>query len=227
MIHNNAETEIDRLMLAAIDDLDAAATANKANHFVAKLLGAVANLLGYRDILKRVKAHLAELSAADLFEGAITNIDWHNLNADELERLRRIEPAAEFDASHPVYNRDAPVPDLERFAQRSLHLTLCLQGDVAGAIAVAKSDLDYEEIADTLAALGKFDEAIALIDSQPVSVERQRGVQCVVLVEKCRRLAPTFADEVARFDPKNFDRLHIVLALAQRRPWMGYPYPDY
>jgi hypothetical protein len=106
-------------------------------------------------------------------------------------------------------------------------LQLCLRGDTAAAIAAAKNDLDYEEIADTLAALGRFDEAINLIDSLPVSHDRRDGVRVVVLIEKCRRLVPGFAGEIDRFNPVDFDRLHVILALAARRPWQIYPYPDY
>ena len=224
---NSPEIEIDKLMRAAIDDLEVAAAAHTMNHFEAKLLGAVSDLLGYADILKRVETQLAKLSAADLFENAITNVDWHNLSADELDRLRSIEPAAKFAADHPVLDRNAPDPNFERFAQESPHLKLCLQGDIGGAIGVVKSDLDYEEIACTLAALGKFDEAVALIDSLPVPDYRRRGVRFVVLIEKCRRLFPTFPSEINSFAPKGFDRLHTVLALAQRRPWSIYPYPDW
>lgn len=227
MTQTSAEKEIDRLMLAAIDELEAAAAASKMNHFVAELLGAVANLLGYREIVRRVETLLAKLTIADFFKGAITNIDLHKLDADALERFRRITPAAKFDAEHPVYDRDAPVPDLERFSQGSPHLALCLKGDIAGALAAAQCELDYEEIADTLAALGRFDEAIALIDSQLVSDGRKHRVRIFVLFEKCRRLTPSFVDEIAKYGPKDFDRLYIVLALAQRRPWEGYPYPDY
>jgi hypothetical protein len=221
------ETVIDRLMLAAIDNLEATAATNRMNHLVAKQLGAVANLFGYPDIVKRVEVCLAKLSVADFFRGAITNIDWQNLGPDELDRLRRIEPAVKFSDDHPIYERNAPVPDLERFAQSSPHLKLCLQGDVTGALSTAKCELDFEEIADTLAALGRFDEAIALIDSQLVSNGRKLGVRFVVLLEKCRRLVPTYADEIAKCDPQDFGRLQIVLALAGRRPWVGYPYPDY
>jgi hypothetical protein len=227
MSRDNAKAEIDRLMIAAIDDLEAAAAANRMNHFVAKLLGSVANLLGHRDVLKRVELLLAKLTAADLFRGGITNSDWHKLDSRELDRLRRVEPAETFGADHPIYDRAFPVPDLQKYSQDPTHLQLCLQGNTAGALAAVKSDLDYEEIADTLAALGRFDEAVNLIDSVPVSRDRRHGVRVVVLIEKCRRLVPGFADEVARFNPVDFNRLYVILALTARRPWPIYPYPDY
>jgi hypothetical protein len=222
-----ASAEIERLLISATSDLEMAARAERMNHFVAKFLGSIANLLGDQEIVKRVERLLGNLTAEDIFRGAITNIDWRNLDSKELDRLRAIESADSFGAKHPIYDRASPVPELQQFSQHSPHLLFCLQGQIDRALAAVKSDLDYEEIADTLAALGKFDDAICLIDSLPVSLARQRGVQFVVLVEKCRRLVPGFADEIARFNPLDFDRLHIVLALAARRPWPAYPYPDF
>ena len=89
----NLEAEIDRLMLAAIFDVEAATTANRMNYFVAKLLGSIANLLGHQEILKRTKSLLAhQLTAADLFRGAFTNIDWRTLTPEssiDCEALNR------------------------------------------------------------------------------------------------------------------------------------------
>jgi hypothetical protein len=227
MPETTAIAEISRLLNIAIDDLEMAARANRMNHFVAKLLGATANSLGHLAIAKRVDFLLGKLSAEDIFRGAITNIDWRKLDCNELDRLRAIQPEDEFAASHPMYDRDSPVPELQKCAQHSPHLHFCLQGEIHRALMVAKSELDYEEIANTLAALGKFDDAISMIDSSPVSPERRRNVRFVVLVEKCRRLVPGFAEEIARFNPRDYDLLHVALALAGRRPWEIYPYPDY
>ena len=227
MLEDTARTESERLISAAIDELGTSARNKSMNHFVAKHLGAVANLLGHREIVTRVQQLLDNLSLGDFFVAAITNIDWRTLNADDLARLRSLEPADTYGEDHPIYDRNVPVPDLVRFAESSTHLKLCLQGGIADALKVAKTDLDYEEIADTLAALGRYDEAIALIDSAPVPEERRLGVRFVVLAEKCRRLVPTFKDDIAAFGPKGFDRLAVILALAARRPWVGYPYPDY
>ncbi|MGE3641368.1 MAG: hypothetical protein AB7G28_22650 [Pirellulales bacterium] len=222
-----AGTEISRLLNIAIDDLEMAASAHRMNHFVAKLLGAIANSLGHQAIAKRVESLLGELTAEDFFRGAITNIDWRNLGSGELDRLRSIQPANEFDACHPAYDRDSPVPELQRYSQQSPHVRFCLQGEIDQALAAAKTELDYEEIADTLAALGRFDDAITTIDSSPISLERRREVRSIVLMEKCRRLVPGFAEEIARLNPRDYDLLHVVLALAGRRPWETYPYPDY
>jgi hypothetical protein len=227
MSRNNPEAEIDRLMIAAINDLEAAAAANRMNHYLAKLLGSIANLLGHQEILKPVESLLAKLTAADLFGAAITIIDWQNLDSRQLNRLRSVEPADTFGAAHPVYDRASPVPDLQKYSLDFPHMQLCLQGNTAAAVAVAQTDAAYEEIANTLAALGRFDEAVNLIDSLPVSRERRRGVSVVVLIEKCRRLVPGFAGEIDRFNPLDFDRLHVILALAARRPWQIYPYSDY
>jgi hypothetical protein len=175
MTHDVAKAEIDRLMSSAIEELEADATAGTMNLCLAKLLGAVAGLLGFRDILGRIEILISKLSPADFLKGVISNIDWHS--PERLAQLCRIKPPDEFGADHPVCSRDVPVPDLHRVPRDCAHLELCLQGDVAGAIRAANSELDYEEIADTLAALGKFDEAIELIDSQPVSRERRQGVR--------------------------------------------------
>ncbi len=79
-----------------------------------------------------------------------------------------------------------------------------------------------------IAAFGRYDEAIALIDSAPVPEERRLGVRFVVLAEKCRRLVPTFKDDIAAFGPKGFDRLAVILAFSGASALgVGYPYPDY
>jgi hypothetical protein len=222
-----ARSESERLISAAALDLEGQAAAKRMNHFVAKLLGAIANALDYREIADRVQSLLMALTAEDFFKASITNIDLHRLSANELDRLRQIEPLESFNRTHPVYVRNQAVPDVQRFASALDHLKPCLNGDVATAVAIANSELEFEDIADTLAALGKYEEAIALVDCHVASEDRRRSVRHVVLLEKCRRFAPDFLEEIGRSDLKDFDRLTVILALAGRRPWVGYPFSDY
>ena len=150
-----ARSESERLISAAALDLEGQAAAKRMNHFVAKLLGAIANALDYREIADRVQSLLMALTAEDFFKASITNIDLHRLSANELDRLREIEPLESFNRTHPVYVRNQAVPDVQRFASALDHLKPCLNGDVATAVAIANSELEFEDIADTLAALGK------------------------------------------------------------------------
>src|SRR5689334_301804 len=99
-----ARAEIDKLLRAAILDLEDAAAANRMNYFVARHLGATANALGYPDIVGRVHTLLAMLTAESFLTAAITNIESSQLSTDELNRLRQIESATSFDNRHPVFD---------------------------------------------------------------------------------------------------------------------------
>jgi hypothetical protein len=219
-----AQSEIERLLHAAIADLESSAGVGKLNSLLARHVGKVAGLLDFGGVMHRASALLSTQTAADLFKGSLTNID---LSTIDISKLRGIESPAEFSIQHPVWDDDALRAELTRCAESTPHLQLCLQGDPAGAVRAAKCDIDFEEIGNTLAVLGKLDDAITFIDSQPVQPMYRKAVRFIVLLEKCRRSDPAAVDEINRFDPKEWYRLPIILALANRRPWIGYPYSDY
>ena len=224
MLEPLAKSEIDGLIHEAIEELETDARSGRMNTLVAHHLGAIARLIEFDDVARRVELLLSSLSLADFLNGSITNIE---LGSVDVDRLRRIEAPAEFAAKHPICDDQLLAKNLNRFAKDSPHLALCLVGDIAGAKSAAKQELDYEEIALTFAALGKYSEARTFIDAQPVISHRRDHVRFVILLEKCRRADPTHCDEIQRVNPRSWDRLAVILALAQRLPWSTYPYPDY
>jgi hypothetical protein len=216
-----AQAEVNRQMENAVVELEDASAQGRVNIFLARMAGGVASLVGRRDLTTRVGAILSGLTLADLLEGAITNIDPHSIDATRPIDLPSPEEMAR---QHPVCDDESLVERMQ--AEGDRHVQLCVQGDVNRATEVATSALALEDIGRTLAVLGRFDRAAAFIDAQAVNESARKQVRFVILLEKCRRALPGFAEEILQARLEGFGRLQVILALAGRLPWVGYPYSD-
>jgi hypothetical protein len=88
-----------------------------------------------------------------------------------------------------------------------------------------------EEVGDTLAVLGEFDEALSIARDPALDKFRQRGVLFVLVIELFRRgrveEAGAILGELESQGLGPWERIHLTLGFAGREPWGGYPYPDW
>jgi hypothetical protein len=188
-------------------------------------------LFGRPDLAARLADVLSDAPAVDLFKHAITNIDPATVNVDAFRRPRS---AVEVERAHPPCSHEALIGQLRTQAEGDAaseeprhHLALCLTGDVDGAMRAARGELALEEVAATLVVLGQPERATALIDAQPVSDYRRQAIRFVILAEACRRRLLGFAPAVRATESRGHSRVPVILALAGRLPWAGYPFSDW
>jgi hypothetical protein len=213
---------IDHEIEIAVAELEPAISNRRANLFVVKMAGGVAALVGRHDLFTRLEVAISHLTDRDLLRGAITNIDVSTLDTPRRLRLPTLEEMAR---NHPLCDDDFLIGQIK--AQDDPWIQLCLQGEMDAAVRVAESSLALDDIACTLAATNQFDRATAFIDAQSVTDNVKAHVRFVILLETCRRQLPGFAEAILQARRQDYERLHVVLALAGRLPWIGYPYPDW
>jgi hypothetical protein len=188
-------------------------------------------LLGRPDLASQLAAVLSGAPVTDPFKHAITNIDPATVNVDA---FRRSCSAAEVDRRYPLLSHEALIKQLRTEAEGEAaseeprhHLTLCLRGDLDGAMRAARDEFACEQVAATLVVLGQPERATAFIDSRPVSDYRRQAIRFVVVAEACRRRLTRFASAVRATRSRGEGRMPVIVALAGRLPWAGYPFSDW
>jgi len=224
MAISNAEFATKQQLMLIANELLANTPRGYFNYRLVTETAALCALLGYNDLAKQFAEIALQMPDFDPFENAITNIDVHEIDVDKFRRVCTVE---EVEQSSPLYSDADLMGDLHRLAETEIHLKLSLEGDIDGAARAASGELALEEIAATLAVQGQFERALEFIDSQPVSDFRRSSLRFLVLIEKCRKQTPGFASELQQTPLAVEGRRIIVLALAGRRPWGGYPFPEW
>lgn len=219
---------IDQQLSASILQLELNAKTGGLNMFSARNLADAARLLEREAIATRASRLLAEAPDEAFFAGAITNID---LPSKIPDAFRSVAPLERLEAKHPQYVEAEMRRRIEQNAETEEHFALCLKGRWQEARASAKEGVRLEEVGDTLAVLGQFDEALEISRDGALERFRQSGVLLVIAIELFRRgrlsESQAILDELgsSRFDAGI--RVHLALAFAGREPWGGYPYPDW
>jgi hypothetical protein len=216
-----ARVTIDRRLEQVVSGLETAFAGGRGNVFLLLQAGGVAGLLDRADLLARLGKLLEHLSVADFFQGAITNINLADVDAS---RLKKFSSPQEMARQHPLCDDECLVARIS--ARPYPHVKLCLDGNIEAAAKAATSQLELGDIGCTLAALGQFDQAAAFIDSKAVDESARSAVRFVIFVEHCRRCDREFIQSLHESSPDH-GGLEIVLALAGRLPWVGYPYYDW
>jgi hypothetical protein len=218
-----ALAEIDRQIDAVVMQLEGAPARGQMNIHSARQAGGIAGLLGRHDLVQRLEAVIAGLTAKDLLKGAITNFELSTADAARPVELASPEAIAR---DHPRCD-DHAIAELMK-AYGGPHVRACLDGDVDRATLVAKTALELEDIACTLAAMGQFDRATSFIDTAALGerVSARKHVRWVILLEQCRRGHPGFPVAIQEASLQG-GHAEIILALAGRLPWQGYPFCDY
>jgi hypothetical protein len=158
----------------------------------------------------------------------ITNIEFPRTVPEE---LRTVDSTEKLEEHHPVYIEEDLLRQIRSSAEAEEHFALCLEGRFQEACATAGSGVRLEEVGDTLAVLGNFDEALSIARDPALERFRQRGVLLVLQIELFRRGRIEEADallvELGSEGLGSWDRIHLALGFAGREPWGGYPYPDW
>lgn len=216
--------EINHQLEQVVAELEAALAQGRPDFFLVRRAGGIAGLLDRPDLVSRLETVMSHLTVEDVFRAAITNLDEHEREV-RATRLFRFESPEEISRQHPECD-DASIIDRMK-AQADVHVLMCLKGDVHGATETATSKLALEDIGCTLAAMGQFERATAFIDSQAVEDTSRAAVRHVILLEKCRRGHAGIVEVIQLANLQGEGRLRVVLALAGRLPWVGYPYSDW
>lgn len=220
-----ALAEIDRQIDAVVMQLEAASAQGHLNIHSARRAGGIAGLLERPDLVRRLEAVIAGLTVKDLLKGAITNFELSTIDAARPVELASPEDTAR---DYPRCDDQALIEQMRTYG--GLHVRLCLEGDVNRATQVATTSLELEDIGCTLAAMGQFDRATSFIDAATLGerVGARKHVRCVILLEKCRRGHPDFPAALQQASLHGGDAEQcVILALAGRLPWRGYPFCDY
>jgi hypothetical protein len=190
--------------------------------FVWNLIGDIANiarLLGAEDLEARALQVLRQASPPQFYlERA----------AHTVEQLER---------EYPRYEESAILDGIRNIGREEAHVRLALARCYDEAFSIAASATEIEEIAETQAVVGDLEAALNSVHRLvgPAQV-RQRLVLVVIALELVRRrrveearvvlshleaqIAPTSASDT-------WHRVVLAAGLVGRRPWDGYPYPDY
>jgi hypothetical protein len=210
--------EIDRELEILTTDL-----ASAPNYRLAGSTAGLCSLLDRPDLSTRIAAVLARTPVDTWLQGALTNIDLADVNP---ERLRRPHSAEDISREHPICSDESIAAHLTACAQTERHLAFVLRGDLEGAARAASDNREMQEIGEALAVLGQPERALTFIDTKVIENSRRHGVRYIVSLETCRR--EHRVPPALRNSPLNaWSRFHVILALANRLPWTGYPFADY
>lgn len=217
-----------RQLEAGIEELERDAREGRHHTLCIRALGGAAKVLGHHPVTDRAIDLLRAAPDQAFSAGMITNIQ---LPATFLERMRTVEPLAELEKHHPLYDADKLVERIRSCASTGKHLALCLEGRVPEARVLAGSGLPLEEVGDTLAVLAEFDAARSVAGDPALEAFRQQGVRFVLVIELFRRRhvaeAGALLGALESAGLGAWARIHLALGFAGREPWGGYPFPDW
>ena len=213
---------------AGIAELDRAASEGRYNTMCIRHLGSAAVVLGEDAIAERAARLLRAAPDGAFWAGAITNIQ---IPATAPDGMRTLDSTELFERRHPLYRADNLIEEIRKYGETERSIALCLERRFEEARAAAESGLRLEEVGETLAVLGEFDEARSIATDPALEGFRQEGVRFVITIELYRLGRVDEADsmlaESGRTGLSAWERVHLALAFGGRVPWCGYPYPDW
>jgi hypothetical protein len=182
-----------------------------------------AAMLAGRDVELAELTTIADgLPPYDPLAGAI-----HNFEPGTARRSVRYRPPsrAAIDANHPPYDHAALLLDAQREEAESVQLTLAGRPDEA--LASARDEYELELAISTRALMRDFDGAEACLERLPPG--RMFAPHLALLTEAFHAtdepvLRRAVSDLAERFG--SYGCLVAIIALANRLPWLGYPFSD-
>lgn len=223
-----AKSRARRYLEASVEELEGKAKDNQYNIFEVRLLANAATVLQQTDIAHRALALLRKVPDGVFWAGMITNFE---LPKNVPESLRTADSPQQLERQFPCYVEHDIADRTRMSAKTEDHLRLCLEGNVARAFAIAKTELQLEEVCETLAILGDFDAALNVARAPTFPDSRRRGVLVVIAIELFRRgRIEEFEKILAILEKPRLgvsEYAYLALGLSGRVPWGGYPYPDY
>jgi hypothetical protein len=211
-----------------IDQLERDAGGGRYNTLCIRALGSAAMLLGQQDIASRAIRLLHDAPEGAFWAGAITNIELPETVPD---KMRTIDSPEGLERSFPPYREENIVARIQSDAREEEHFALCLEGRFQEARSRSGSGRRLEEVGETLAVLGEFDEALNISHDPALDDFRRRGVRFVLVIELFRRgrveESGAILAELESVGLGLRERVQLALGFAGREPWACYPYPDY
>jgi hypothetical protein len=118
---------------------------------------------------------------------------------------------------------------VREWSASSGRLGLCVRGQDNEALAMARSDVEVEEIGEAQAVAGRIDAACKTADRLPPF--RRKLILLVACIEASRqgnaRQSDALLAELRNIGLGAWDLLALALGLGDRMPWGGYPFPDW
>ncbi len=221
--HNNRLSH--ELLTSVVDSLETTQRESGGfNHLAARYAGNTSLILGFEDLADRFLRLLSGLTAEQYWSGMMTNVPRTNKVPNG---ARQLDDQTRINEDHPVFPV-CYVPSI--ISESEEHLYACLTRDYDFAFLKATDELKMTEVMLTQAILG--DTELAIESTKRLSEQhRKENVYLVVAIERFRCGDLDGAYEV--YDSLNDDLLDIwgasqmALGIANRIPWMIYPYPDY
>jgi hypothetical protein len=156
------------------------------------------------------------------------------------ERLRSIPTLIELEKQYPDWRKFDVLEYVRLLGNSEVHIALSLEQRYEEAYDIARIGgyaeeiaRRVEEIAITQAILGDFDLALSSIKERVQPDFRQRDTSFLVMLELFRQGHFEWANKTLNdFNFKDdksglYDRIQLAISLLGRRPWPGYPYPDW
>lgn len=144
-------------------------------------------------------------------------------NDDVPQYARELRPLQDIQTDYPLFTEDYAATVIQK---SGAHLLPCLDRDYKAAYALAETELSKEDVALTQAILGDFQ--LAIESSKLLSDQfRRESVHFVVAIELYRHNRRTEAEEIHNRFLGKWHLTQLALGVANRVPWIGYPYPDW
>jgi hypothetical protein len=193
----------------------------EANFFCSTALLSAAQILMVPDCVTRATELLR---GADPLKGALVNFHaaHHVWNPPTL---------SDSEKAYPTCGRTEILQWIESFSARELHIRLALNGEPQPALTAASGSCGFTEVATTFAVMGRLQEAMQVLENASIAEVHKHGAWLVVAIEARRAEDASVFEralgELATEKSEPWKHIHLAFGLAGRRPWFGYPFPDY
>lgn len=146
-------------------------------------------------------------------------------------KLNNLKQPAALEKAYPQFTDECALEMAYRF-KCDHSVAACFEGRYEAAFEESDSDYGREIVALTAAVLGEFDRARQFASDPRMPDFRQRSVKEIIatelirsgqMVEAAAQLYAVDPDD----PPEPYITTNIAFALLGRRPWYGYPYPDW
>lgn len=211
-----------RLLTRAVAQVESFAETGKPFGVIdAKNAYDAVRLLGFDDLSVRLHDVLRDLTFADEWHGAYTNI---KVSPERLAEKLAFKSMEEVEAYFPPFTAEYVAYVLNRYGK---HLYACNTFDFDQALLHAPEELDKVEVAHAAVMLGEFDLGSRIIGKFP---GRRFDFNVVLCIELCRwgrhiEAGLLIAKLMEKEDVGIANQL--ALGIAGRVAWQVYPFPDY
>ena len=217
-----------RLLEQGTRSLEAtSASTGRVNLAAARAVGDASLLLGHSGLAKRCERFLRGASAQSFWAGVITNVD---VNRESVpDAARSLTPIDQIQRNHPTFSENYSTDVMT--AGMGDHIGPCAVRDYGTAFENAgPNEFRWHEVVAAQAVNGDMSLALPKLDDVNSRLLR-RHLQLVFAIESFRRGNVTVGSKMhSQLETANMDEwtaTHLAVGVANRVPWLCYPFADF